>query len=48
MVQTWTTQGVDVRHDPTIAAQVTSFLREGSDLSSLPLWAHIDRFTPNR
>jgi hypothetical protein len=27
-MRTWTTQAVDVRHDPTIAADVAAFLRE--------------------
>src|SRR5471030_2697837 len=27
-VRTWTTQAVDVRHDPTIAADVASFVRQ--------------------
>jgi len=26
--RTWTTQAVDVRHDPTIAADVASFVRQ--------------------
>ena len=28
VMQTWTTQAIDVRHDPTIAAEVDTFLRQ--------------------
>jgi len=28
VTRTWTTEGADIRHDPSIAAEVTSFVRQ--------------------